>query len=126
MGYAFSGARNAVANWEALPLMVRVMKWVLLIVCAVGLVGCQTGQPIVFAGGDGSSRQQAVVISGAPYRETSLLTEKMWLERRYPGYGKTKESSLDSAGKHYDVFEVTTADGQAAVVYFDTTESVAK
>jgi hypothetical protein len=108
----------------------RLMKTLLLTVFAVLLAGCQmtqpVSQPLVCAGGDGSSCQQAVVITNAKYRETGLMAEKLWLDRKYPGSRETRQSALNSAGKHYDLVEVTTADGQAAKVYFDTTECFAR
>ncbi|HWX19121.1 MAG TPA: hypothetical protein VN578_04345 [Candidatus Binatia bacterium] len=106
------------------------MKTLLLTIFAMLAAGCQMPQPVpqplVCAGGDGSSCQQAVVIMNATYRETGLLAEKVWLDRKYPGSRETRKSTLSSAGKHYDLVELTTADGQAARVYFDTTECFAK
>jgi hypothetical protein len=106
------------------------MKTLLLLPFATLLAGCQMfhshSQPLVCTGGDGSSTQQAVVISNAAYRETAQVAEKVWLDRRYPGRRATKQSELNLTGKHFDLVELTTADGQTAKVYFDTTESFAK
>ena len=106
------------------------MKTLLLIPFATLLAGCQmlptNSQPLVCAGGDGSSCQQAVVIANAKYRETGLMAEKLWLDQKYPGCKDTKQSAMNSVGKHYDLVELTTADGQSLKVYFDTTECFAK
>jgi hypothetical protein len=106
------------------------MKTLLLIPVATLLAGCQTPQtsskPLACVGGDGSSCQQAVVITNAKYREAAQLAEKLWLDRRYPGSRETKQSDLSGVGKHFDLVELTTADGQTLKVYFDTTESFAK
>ena len=106
------------------------MKTLLLIPFATLLAGCENlqpkSQPLVCAGGDGSSRQQAVVITNAKYIETALMAEKLWLDRKYPGCRETKQSDLNAVDKHYNLIELTTADGQALTVYFDTTECFAK
>jgi len=106
------------------------MKMLLFIPFAALLAGCQglqtTSKPLVCVGGDGSSRQQAVVISNAKYREAALVAEKLWLDQRYPGSRETKQSALSSVDKHYDLVELTTGDGQALKVYFDTSECFEK
>ena len=106
------------------------MKMLLFLPFATLLAGCQsfqpTSQPLVCIGGDGSSCQQAVVINNARYRETALVAEKLWLDQKYPGRKDTKQSAMNSVGKHYDLVELTTADGQSLKVYFDTTECFAK
>ena len=106
------------------------MKMLLLIPFATLLAGCQSfqpsAQPLVCLGGDGSSRQQAVVINNARHRETALMAEKLWLDQKYPGRRDVKQSALNSTGKHYDLVELTTADGQTLKIYFDTTDSFEK
>ena len=106
------------------------MKMLLFLPFATLLAGCQsfqpTSQPLVCIGGDGSSCQQAVVINNARYRETALVAEKLWLDQKYPGSRQTSQCALNEAGKHYDLIEVATSDGQALKVYFDTTDSFAK
>jgi hypothetical protein len=106
------------------------MKTLLWIPFATLLAGCQlvptTSQPVACAGGDGSSCQQAVVINNARFIETAMVAEKQWLDRKYPGRHETKQSALTSEGKHYDLVELTAADGQTQKVYFDTTECFPK
>ena len=108
----------------------RFLKTLLLIPVAILLAGCQTtsktSPPLACVGGDGSSCQQAVVINNAKYIETATLAEKLWLDQKYPGRRETKQSALISVGKHYDLIELTAADGQALKVYFDTSECFAK
>ena len=106
------------------------MKTLLVIPFATLLAGCQglqtTSRPLVCVGGDGSSRQQAVVIANAKYMEAAMVAETLWLDQKYPGRHETKQSALSSVGKHYDLVELTTADGQTFKVYFDTTECFEK
>ena len=66
------------------------------------------------------------MINNARYRETALVAEKLWLDQKYPGRKDTKQSAMNSVGKHYDLVELTTADGQSLKVYFDTTECFEK
>ena len=106
------------------------MKTLLLIPLAILLAGCgslqTTSQPLVCLGGDGSSCERAVVINNAKHRETARVAEKLWLDQKYPGYRETSQSALSEAGKHYDLIELATADGQTLKVYFDTTDCFAK
>jgi hypothetical protein len=106
------------------------MKTLLLIPFATLLAGCQMvsthSQPLVCVGGDGSSCRQAVVINNAKYIETAMVVEKLWLDQKYPGRRETNQSTLSSVGKHYDMIELTTADGQPLKVYFDTSDCFAK
>jgi hypothetical protein len=106
------------------------MKLLPLTVLAVLAAGCQSvytpNRPLAFTGGDGSCCEQAVVIHNAIFRETGHLAERVWLDRNYPGRRENKQSDLNTAGKHYDLVELTTAEGRATKVYFDTTESNAR
>jgi len=106
------------------------MKTLIAAFCLILLTGCQTSQHtegrIAFAGGDGSSSDQAVVINDAGFRETWRLQQKVWLERQFPGYREVGQSAMSSGGKHYDLIEVTTAEGQPKTVYFDSTEVFGK
>ncbi|HOX56303.1 MAG TPA: hypothetical protein P5205_07550 [Candidatus Paceibacterota bacterium] len=102
------------------------MKLIVIVFFALLAVGCQTPQttprPIAYSGGDGSSREQAVVISDMDCREAGTLAEMLWLTRNYPGYREASQTALNTASRKYDVVEFATAEGQSKKVYFDTTE----
>jgi hypothetical protein len=107
------------------------MKTLIAASFAVLLLGCQSPKHIVsesisYSGGDGSSCQQAVIIDDAKFRESGFLKERTWLARQYPGYRETSQSTTTLGNKHYDVIQVTTVDGQATKVYFDSTQFFAK
>ena len=102
------------------------MKTLMVALFGILIVGCQSPQPttthLAYTGGDGSSCQQSVVINNARFRETGELAERMWLEHRYPGYRETKQVSVNSASRHYDLIEFATVDGQTRTVYFDASD----
>jgi hypothetical protein len=102
------------------------MKSLITLGFAALLMGCQAPrpkpEPLAFAGGDGSSREQAVIILKARHREVGLLAETMWLQRKYPGCHHNTLVTLNAASRHYDRFEIATAEGNTRRVYFDTTE----
>ncbi len=103
---------------------------------AVVLIGCQRAQPVApedtvtpagvsYAGGDGSSIEQAVIINSAT-ESTGVHAEYVWLAQRYPGYTRGLQSLQESGGKRYDVLEFTTAVGEKKHVYFDITDFFGK
>jgi len=53
-----------------------------------------------------------------------MLGEKLWLDQNCAGYQKTSQADLESGGRHYEVFELATTDGQTRKVYFDTTDFI--
>ncbi|MDB6064226.1 MAG: hypothetical protein JWR26_434 [Pedosphaera sp.] len=82
--------------------------------------------PITYSDGDGSSYAQAVVIHSAEDEEAGIKAERAWLEKNYPAFRKGRQSLMASGGKHYDLIEFTTAEGQAKSVYFDITDFFGK
>ena len=103
------------------------MKSLMIVLFGVLLVGCQstrlcTSHNLAFGGGDGSSCQQAVVISDAKFREAGELAERLWLQQQYPGYHAERQSSLDASSRHYDRIEFATAEGETRAVYFDSSD----
>ena len=116
MAYASSRRRMTEGN---------AMKW-LCVLLAIPLFGCSTPmrveQDMLYAGGDGSCCEQAVVINGAKYRETGLMGQRLWLQKRFPGYRQVKEQVVEANRKRFDQVELTTADGQNSSVYFDVTD----
>jgi len=112
------------------------MKHMLLALMAVMIIGCHRAQPVShedtvtpvgvsYAGGDGSSIEQAVVIKGAT-ESTGVHAEYVWIAQRYPGYRRGTQSLRASGGRQYDVLEFTTASGEQKRVYFDITDFFGK
>ena len=106
------------------------MKTLIAVCFAVLLVGCQTPQlpshPLVYSGGDGSSCERAVVIGGASCREGGTLAIYQWLEQSHPDAQGTRLSAMNSAGRHYELVEFATRNGEGKTVYFDTTGCLGK
>ena len=75
----------------------------------------------MYLGGDGSSCERAVVIGGANSREAGVLAISRWLEQSYPDAQGTRLLAMNSAGRHYDLVEFTTRNGEGKRIHFDTT-----
>jgi hypothetical protein len=76
---------------------------------------------ITYAGGDGTSMEQAVVVLGASNSFAGIRAEYHWLQARFPGYKRRSQALLRSGGKSYDRVEVELPDGGIASFYFDIT-----
>jgi len=74
--------------------------------------------PVTYAGGDGSSFEQAVILVGVTLL-SGPRAEHDFIGRRYPGYEFRKQSLKEQNGRTYDVLEFTIADGENKTLYFD-------
>ncbi len=72
---------------------------------------------IVFRGGDGLSRETAVVIEGAMNESEGVLAESLWVERHHQGWRKRDQALMVSDGKHFDDIHYVAADGPHAIWY---------
>ncbi len=101
------------------------MKTAAFLLAALVVVGCQTrSEPYSFRGGDGSTRQRAVVIK-APDVGIGVAAQMVWMKERYSGWRETTNhyEHVDSR-LYYDV-EVA-RDGQTNRIYFDYTDFAPK
>ena len=119
------------------------MKIGFLLIAGLLLVGCQPGQKqtgpatqntqtsrpeikgISFAGGDGSSIENAVIIK-APNELTGVRVEYDWIRRNHPDWQLENQSVLNRDGKVYDKMDFQTPDGRRATLYFDITDFFGK
>ena len=88
--------------------------------------GGPAGQPekigdYTFSGGDGSSREQAVVIGGAEDSVGAVAAESAWLKRHYPNWTKGAQALLGGDGKKYDRIAIRSPSGEEKTIYFDIT-----
>lgn len=101
----------------------------------LALAACQTVPPapavqappgIVYAGSDGSSLANAVVIQTELKGSAGVRSEYAWLSQRYPGYKRRLQALLHKGDRSYDRLDITTADGRELSVYFDITSFFGK
>ena len=104
---------------------ITTMKPLLCVCVAALLLGCRM-VPLTYSGGDGSSKEQAVIIRGARDTQAGIAAENAWIRQRYPGSQKTMQALETAGGKQYDVIKFTTADGQTRIIYFDITDFFGK
>lgn len=86
--------------------------------------GCKTQSvPYKFSGGNGSTRQQAVIIHA---RDVGVGTaaELAWLKDHCPQYNASTNKFEASAGHIYSVISVTSTNGEAKLIYFDLTDPI--
>ena len=78
-------------------------------------------RPGRFTGGDGSSFEQAVIISEVNGEVAGIKAEHVWLHKHYPDCRLTRQSLSEANGRAYDQMDIVTKDGQSHSVYFDIT-----
>ena len=81
---------------------------------------------IVFAGGDGSSIEQAVLIRNAKGEEEGVAAESHWVRTVHPGWRKGDQALLSDKGRSYDRIEYRTPKGETKTLYFDITDFFGK
>lgn len=119
-GYPPSGERNRYAYYDLEPDYdtVRILAYKIF-------SGEQKVIELVeesfYAGGDGSSYEQAVIFPSAKTSADGVPMESRWLKIKYPGYKKIKQGITQHGGKIYDRINITTVDGEEKQVYFEMT-----
>ena len=91
----------------------------------VALSSCRAPFVAHYEGGDGSTREQAVVVVGAPNGHFGPDAEYAWIEEHYPG-AKIELQELvvpERGNQTYDILSITTADGAARKVWFNITRN---
>ncbi len=76
--------------------------------------------PAPFAGGDGSSVENAVVIL-AETEDEGIDLEHHWIFDRYGRFRKIRGGLASAGEKHYDVITVELSDHSEKTIYFDIT-----
>ncbi len=119
-----------VQNAVELHLIIKLIvmkKLILLVMSMTALMACSsnkkiaaanTTQTTVSASQDGSSFENAVVITEKS-ETTGVTAEYKWLKEHYPGY-KTESQSLNYNNKKpYDIINIILSNGDKKKVYFD-------
>ena len=76
--------------------------------------------PTPFAGGDGTSVEQAVVVL-AQTEDEGIDLEHHWIFDHYGRFRKIRGGLAAADGKHYDVITVELADHSEKTIFFDIT-----
>jgi len=97
------------------------MKAAFAILLMVLLLGCEAHktEPFTFAGGDGSSVEKAIIISGASDETSGIRAEHVWFSKQYPGWKLSLQSSPSTNGHVYDKMDIVASDGASHSIYFD-------
>ncbi|MFH1370100.1 MAG: hypothetical protein ABII09_02275 [Planctomycetota bacterium] len=117
------------------------MKKGFLLIVLLLVVGCKSGQTqtgptagdikppsikgVLFAGGDGSSIENAVIIK-ATNELAGVRGEYDWIRKNHPDWKLEKQSVLKGGGKIYDKMDFQTPDGRPATLFFDITDFFGK
>ena len=119
------------------------MKIEFLLIILLLAVGCEPGHKqtgstapdtrparpaikgVSFAGGDGSSIENAVIIK-APNELAGVRGEYDWIRKNHPDWQLKEQSVLNAGGKVYDKMNFRTPDGRRAFLYFDITDFAGK
>jgi hypothetical protein len=76
---------------------------------------------IRFSGGDGSTKETAVVIEGARNEEEGIVAESFWASRNRFRSRKTGQALLNVNSRQLDQITYTSPDGKEEAVFFDVT-----
>src|SRR5262245_53967385 len=99
----------------------RTMKTLAFLLPMFVLLACRTNSdPYSFSGGDGSTRQRAVIVR-APDVGIGVAAEMVWMKERYSGWIETTNRYEHVDGRFYHQVEVTRG-GQTNSIYFDYTD----
>jgi hypothetical protein len=80
---------------------------------------------VSFAGGDGSSIENAVIIK-APNELAGVRGEYDWIRKNHPDWQLKRQSVLNTGGKVYDKMDFQTPQDQPVTLYFDTSDFFGK
>ena len=123
------------------------MKKFIVLIMLASLCGCSTphegGKPaagagagpdkrqaastgVEYSGGDGSSREDAVIIK-APDNSAGVKAEYAWIRKNHPTWRVLQQSLVNGEdGKIYDQLDYSVPDGEDGAIYFDITDFFGK
>jgi hypothetical protein len=80
---------------------------------------------ITFAGGNGLDCKTRIKVLGANY-ETGVSAEYAWLQAKYPGFERGRQTLVECEGKDSDKLDIVTAEGKELTLYFDVSDFMGK
>jgi hypothetical protein len=81
---------------------------------------------IQYKGGDGSSKEQAIIILGAANETAGVDAEYDYLESKYGVFEIESQTYIGDKDKSYDVLNIKLADGIREEIWFDITNFYGK
>jgi hypothetical protein len=75
---------------------------------------------ITYEGGDGTTPETAVIITGAEGSTDGVKAEYLWIEANRPGAQVLDQALLQNGDRLYDVLTIR-IDGREEVIHFDIT-----
>ena len=82
--------------------------------------------PVQFTGGNGSSLESAVVISGAKHESDGISAEHRYLSEHFASWFLKRQVLVNQKGRVYDRMEITDQNGKQRSVFFDITDFFGK
>ncbi len=82
-------------------------------------------QGISYTGGDGSSLEHAIVITGAKGESDGVKAEYGWLRQHHPTYRLLRQAVRSAGERIYDQMDITTPEGEKTV-FFEITSFYGK
>jgi hypothetical protein len=101
-----------------------VRRTLLSLFLSVALSGAALAE-ISFGGGDGTSPETAVVITGANGSSDGVPAEYDWITKHYPGAEVLGQGLMQKGDRFYDAITIRSG-GKEQVIYFDITEFFGK
>ena len=85
---------------------------------------------VEYSGGDGSSKEKAIIITGAANSMEGIAAEYQYLADKYgargTGWNLEMQSLMQDKGKSYDLMRILLKDGTKIDLFFDITEFFGK
>jgi hypothetical protein len=75
---------------------------------------------ITYEGGDGTTVETAVIITGAEGSPDGVQSEYVWIEKNHPGAEVLGQALVQNGDKFYDVITIRKG-GKDTEIYFDIT-----
>ena len=110
----------------------RMRRLIPLLAAALAITGCipqhEPALPPAFgyAGGDGSSCAEAVIIVGAATESEAVQAEIEWIRTHFPNGSRGAQTPRTMNGRNFDSVEIMTAEGKVIQICFDVTASYGK
>lgn len=113
---------------KVLPLLVCCAVMTTPVMTPVCLAAHSSKPSIQLKGGDGTSKEKAIIIIGATNSEEGVPAEYKYLDKKYPGHTVVSQGLLQDSttGKYYDAVTILTRQKKEITIYFDISAFMGK